>query len=207
MKTHHAGLLIVCVLVLSLTACAAPPTPEETGLLAGKLTLSPGISRTWNGLKTLEDRLQRDIQTLQGLFEKGQHGEMAMLLETRRAVITGIDYEKVRGIDSAGFWGKVHSGNVTLEIRIAHAYVSNVGGPHPKLPFPGEASIKVPEGKKLYNAVATIAAEIHIIERSEAGATLHNASYLLDVELLHQWCCVWGEEEVCPPSYQAAIAR
>ncbi len=196
MTMKRFGLVIAGALILSLTACASPP---QAKLLGGTLSLSPGISPTWKGVKSLEDRLTKDIETLKELFDARKHGEMAALLETRRAVITGPDFVKVHGIDSAGFWDKVHGENVTLEIRIANAYISNAGGPHPKLPFDGEDKIKVPEGKRLYNATATIAGEIHVVAKTAAGATLHNDTYPIDFLLQHQWCCLWGEEELCSP--------
>lgn len=228
MKIRGFGGVFLCVLALALFACqaqqkpseqaaaektekaaeiVAPPQLDIPGLSNETLRVSPGIDKTWPGLKTLGERVQKDIDMLKAFFGSSGFDRMANLLEARHAVVSGINYEMMYGGSTSKFWPSVHSPGATLEIRIVSAFVSNVPGPHLRLPFPEESAVKLAAGKKLYNAVAFVSCEIHVISKTEAGVTLHNDTYFMDLAYRHQWCCVWGDEEECPPPGQAPIGQ
>lgn len=221
MKMKSLGWVFICVLTLALLACqtqqkpaeqpaaekveksaetVAPLTPDIPGLGIGGLRVSPGIDSKWEGLFSLGERVQKDIGALEAYFATGmKFAEMDTLLAARHAVVAGANYEMIYGGTTEAFWKKVHSPGATLKIKVVSVYASNVPGPHLKLPLADMKSIKLVAGKKLYNAVAFVSCEIHVISKGMPGDTLHNDTYFMDLGYRHQWCCVWGDEEACDP--------
>lgn len=162
------------------------------GGLADKIMVSPGIDKAWHGLASLGKQILEDNNMLQKYFSAGKFDLMAALLHQRRGVISGRGYELMYGKDSQGFWKSLRSDGAMLEIKVAMVYVSNVTGPHPKLPFPEEKTLRLPMGKSAFNAVAFVAEEIHIITKTKTGSLLHNDTYFCDLGYRHQWDCQWG---------------
>jgi hypothetical protein len=217
MKIKGLGWVILCILVLALLAVQAQQKPaapsgaknaesvvpqklDIPGLGIDTLKLSPGIDPKWNGLISLGELIQKDIAALEGSFAKGDSKAFMGLLALRHAVVAGIDYALTCAGDSGAFWKTVRTPGATLELRVVSVYVSNAPGPHAKLPVSaGTPPVKPSAGKMQYDAIAFVAMEIHVISKTEAGVKLRNDTYFMNLALRHQWCTVWGEEEVCPP--------
>ncbi len=201
MKIRGFGWGIVCIVALSLLVFSGQVKQPEKAVVqkevavaisADKFKLSPEIDPSWRGLETLEKQVLEDNDALQKYFKAGQFDQMAKLLEARHAVVVGEAYEMMYGKESIKFWSSPRLKGATLEIKVAMVYVSNAMGPHPKLPFPEEKTLKPPIGGKAYNAVAFVAQEIHIISKTKTGSLLHNDTYFMDLGYQHQWPCPWG---------------
>ena len=231
LKTH--GWILVCALALTLAGCPAqkeaePPTPtvadqavkapetvapgapaglEVPGLGVNTVWVGPGIDRTWKGLISLGERVRKDLDALEAYFATGkQFAAMDKLLAMRHAVVAGRNYEMMCCGGTAGFWEDVYSTGGTLNLKVVSVYASLAPGPHAILPAsPEDVAKKLIPGKKTYDAVAFVAVEIHVISKGGSGAALHNDTYFMDLAYRHQWCCAWGDEELCPPPISGAI--
>jgi hypothetical protein len=217
MKFKSAGGVILCVLALASLAVlaqvkpsdpAAPKKPESVepqkievpGLGIDVLRISPGIDPKWKGLISLGERVEKDIAALEKHFSTGKNfAEMDGLLRARHAVVAGVNYEMMFGGTTAKFWSSIYTPGATLKIKVVSAFASNVPGPHFKLPLSPGVTPRIAAGKKLYDAVAFVAMEIHVISKPKPGDPMHNDTYFMDLGYRHQWCCVWGDEEVCLP--------
>ncbi len=216
MKFKGFGWVVVLLVALSLIACKGPVKEQTTAsvvpvvdpraddlkagipeAIAGKIKVTPGIAKNWHGLQTLDEKIQQDIQALEGYFVEGQKGEkkkffeMANLIAARYAVVSGKNYELMYGKDSAPFWQSVSAGDVTLEIKVATVYVSNVPGPHFNLPLTEDMKSKLMGRKDVYDAVAFVPMEIHIVAKTEKGELMHNDTYHMNLVYIHIWECPW----------------
>jgi len=205
MKIRGFGWGMACIVALSLVAFSGQTKPTDNpsaeraavlGISAEKIQLSKGIDLTWPGLVTLKKQILKDIEMLESYFKKGQTAQIVQLLESRYAVIAGKGYELMYANGSGKFWLARRSEAETMEISVAMIYVSNVMGPHPKLPFPEEKALKPPIGVKAFNAVAFVALEIHIITKTKSGSLLHNDKYFMNLAYRHQWPCLWDDEPI-----------
>jgi hypothetical protein len=203
MKFKGFGLGIVCIVALSLLTFSGQIKPTDQpqvqkevipGGLSGKIMVSPGIDKGWPGLVSLGKKVREDINALQNSFKdlKSGPGQIAALLDQRRGVISRERYELIYGKDSQAFWSNKQAEGTTLEIEIAMVYVSNVTGPHPKLPFPEEKTLKLPMGGGAFNAVAFVVVEFHFIKKTKEGAFVHNDTYSGELGYRHQLDCQWG---------------
>jgi hypothetical protein len=223
MKMKGRGWVGLCVLMLALFACqtqqkpaeqpaaekvektaeiVAPARPEIPGITPDVVYVAPGIDKTWPGLVSLAEQIQKDVNALQGLFAKGDIKGIVGMLHARYAVVSGINYALLYGKDSSPFWSGFHAEGAALEIKVVSVYISNAPGPHLRLPPPKEAEIKALPGKKSYDAVAFVVVEIRFTSKAGIGIV-----HYLNWEYCHQWCCVWGPESECPPPIEGAIAR
>jgi hypothetical protein len=211
MKLRAFGWVLLVTVALVLPACRKEPAPAdiqkaETAasetiqvpeFMAGKVEMTPGIDKTWPGLKTLAEQVEKDFKALQGLFIERQFTGMGQFLKARFADIAGPEYEILREeSDVNEFWAQKHTEGAALELKLARIYITNEGGPYPRLSAL-EVREKPPAGKRLYDAVAFASVEIHIVSKDATGETLHNATYTMSLLYRHQWCCVWGPEDVC----------
>jgi len=203
MKFKGFGWGIVCIFALSMLIFSGqvkqadqPQVQKEVipGGLADKIMVSPGIDKRWHGLATLGDQILEDIKALQKYFNAGKSGlaQIETLLDQRRGVISSEGYALIYGKDSATFWSNRQAEGATLEIKVAMVYVSNVTGPHPKLPFPEEKTLKLPIGKGAFNAAAFVVVEYHLIKKTKEGTVLHNVTYPGELGYRHQDNCQWG---------------
>ncbi len=202
MRFRNFGWGIVCIVaLLALTVSGEiKPTAQSQvkkevipGGLADKIKLSPGIDKSWTGLVSLGEKILEDINALEKSYKdlKRGPGQIAELLDKRRGVISGERYELIYGKDSQGFWSKMQAERTTLEIQVAMIYVSNVTGPHPKLPFPEEVKIKPPLERREFNAVAFVIVEFHFVNKTKEGAVVHNETYSGELGYRHQLDCQW----------------
>lgn len=202
MKIRSFGWGIVCVVAFSLLAFSGQDKPVQAdrllaqgeiipGGLADKIVVSPGIDKKWHGLLTLAEQVAKDTDALKADFNPARVDSMAKLLGARHAVISGKNYELLYGKDSAAFWSSVYSEGATLDIKVVQVYVSNAPGPHPALPFPKETIVKPPIGSKLFNAVAFVTVEFHIIKKTKQGAVLKNNTYSGELGYIHIVDCQW----------------
>lgn len=223
MKANARGWVILCVLALIFAGCQSQKKetekpvveqkektaetieqlpPDILGIGPQAVHLGQGLPPTWSALISLQEQIRKDIGALEGYFKGGavkQIEKIVELLSARSAVVSGFNYQLMYGNNSLGFWTKIHTEGATLKLKVVSIYVSLAPGPFPKLPvIPEELAKKMKPGYDLRDAIAFVAVEIHVITGAEAA--LHNDTYFMDLAYPHHWCCVWGEEQECPPT-------
>jgi hypothetical protein len=152
--------------------------PEE---LVKQMTFREGLVIKDEAKLSLAKQIMADHDALKTHFQKGQFDLMSALLGKRRAVIAQREYNFIHGALSADFWKGVAADAKSLEIKTVTVYVSDVLGQF-------EA-----KEKKIFDAVAFVTLEIHAIKKTEAGAVLHNDTFICDLGYRHQDTCHWGE--------------
>jgi hypothetical protein len=167
--------------------------PEE---FAGLLMLSPGIDRTWPGIRSLYEKVHKDLAALKSAFinrsfSQEQADSLPRLLQGRRAIISGKNFRLAYGRDSVDFWKSISPEGTDLSLKIASVYISNVGGPHPQLPSREPLEAKYKAEDNVYDAVAYVVVEIHAIAKTSAGQPVHNDTYEMVLVFPHRWNCPW----------------
>ncbi|MBM3312561.1 MAG: hypothetical protein FJY80_13770 [Candidatus Aminicenantes bacterium] len=205
MRNKGLSAVLVLAVALPFAACQKAKQPEpvvvdqrdfdmKAGIpedIAGKLALSQGIDRKWPGLKTLAEKVREDLEVLRKHFARQEYEPMAALLGARFAVVSGKNYDLMYGRNSADFWKTVDSSGVTLNFVIASVYTSNAPGPHAELPVPAGTKLDYPREKKVFDAVAFVGVEIHVVAKTGPGGPAHNDTYFMELAYPHRWNCPW----------------
>ena len=133
--------------------------------------------------ESLAHQVSDDLDRMKSAFEGNNLSGLVDLLGSRRAVLTTPGFEHIPGAESAGFWQRARSGNVTLTLVPVHLYISGAMQPWPVPNTDPKESIE-------NDAVAILIFEFHIVKTN--GATSQNDTGLGVALYCHKTGCPWG---------------
>lgn len=127
-------------------------------------------------LISLAEQISEDYERIHRHYKNGKLKELADFLGKRKAVIMTPNYKKVGGRRSWPFWKKAHQQGAQLELKTANIFLSDRIG-------------KKKVGKKIFDSMAVVVHEVHLIEKK--GSSVKNQTAYMIILGPHQDICPW----------------